>query len=104
MWPLVNLTNTVRWSYNWQVTRHVNLYEAKTQLSRLVEEAAKGDEIVIAKNNRPLARLVPLAKAGRAGKRQLGVANHRFEEVVPRQVADAQIEQEFEESPLWPDT
>lgn len=39
----------------------LNLYEAKTQLSRLVDEAARGEEIVIAKAGRPRARLVPLA-------------------------------------------
>jgi prevent-host-death family protein len=38
----------------------VNLYEAKTNLSQLVERAAAGEEIVIAKAGRPLARLVPL--------------------------------------------
>ena len=42
----------------------INLYEAKTQLSRLVERAAAGEEIVIAKAGRPVARLVPLAKPG----------------------------------------
>jgi len=39
----------------------VNLYEAKTQLSQLVDRAAAGEEIIIAKGGRPLARLVPLA-------------------------------------------
>ena len=38
----------------------VNLYEAKTHLSSLVERAAAGEEIVIAKAGRPTARLVPL--------------------------------------------
>lgn len=38
----------------------VSLYEAKTQLSRLVDRAAGGEEIVIAKSGRPRARLVPL--------------------------------------------
>jgi prevent-host-death family protein len=37
-----------------------NLYEAKTHLSRLVERAAAGEEIVIAKAGKPRARLVPL--------------------------------------------
>lgn len=37
----------------------VNLYEAKTQLSSLVERAANGEEIVIAKAGKPMARLVP---------------------------------------------
>ena len=48
----------------------VNLYQAKTQLSQLVERAAAGEEIVIAKAGRPLARLVPLAS--RPGKRPMG--------------------------------
>jgi prevent-host-death family protein len=38
----------------------VNLYEAKTQLSKLVERAAAGEEIVIAKAGKPMARLVPV--------------------------------------------
>ncbi|MGH7526290.1 MAG: type II toxin-antitoxin system Phd/YefM family antitoxin [Gemmatimonadales bacterium] len=42
------------------VRETVNLYEAKTNLSRLVDRAAAGEEIVIAKSGRPLARLVPL--------------------------------------------
>ena len=40
-------------------TTQVNLYEAKTQLSQLVERAARGEEIIIAKAGRPMARLVP---------------------------------------------
>jgi prevent-host-death family protein len=42
----------------------VSLYEAKTQLSDLVDRAAAGEEIVIAKNGVPQARLVPLASRG----------------------------------------
>jgi prevent-host-death family protein len=38
----------------------VNLYEAKTHLSELVERAAAGEEIIIAKAGKPRARLVPL--------------------------------------------
>lgn len=49
----------------------VNLYEAKTQLSRLVDRAAAGEEIVIAKAGRPLARLVPMAV--RTAPRRLGL-------------------------------
>jgi prevent-host-death family protein len=37
-----------------------DLYEAKTNLSQLVDRAAAGEEIIIAKNGVPLARLVPL--------------------------------------------
>ncbi len=43
----------------------VTLYDAKTHLSGLVDRAAAGEEIVIAKNGVPQARLVPLVtKAG----------------------------------------
>ncbi len=38
----------------------INVHQAKTHLSRLVEEAAAGAEIVIAKNGVPRAKLVPL--------------------------------------------
>ena len=36
-----------------------NIHEAKTHLSRLVERAAKGEEIIIAKAGKPMAKLVP---------------------------------------------
>jgi len=39
----------------------VNLYEAKTQLSSLVERAAKGEEIIIAKAGKPMAKLSAVA-------------------------------------------
>ncbi len=39
----------------------MNLYDAKAALSKLVDRAAAGDEIVIAKAGKPMARLVPLA-------------------------------------------
>jgi prevent-host-death family protein len=41
-----------------------NLYEAKTQLSQLVDRAAAGEEIIIGKNGKPLAKLVPAPHAG----------------------------------------
>ena len=41
----------------------VNIYDAKTQLSRLVDRAASGEEILIARAGTPVARLVPLEDA-----------------------------------------
>jgi prevent-host-death family protein len=41
----------------------VNIHEAKTQFSRLVDAAANGEEIVIAKAGKPAARLVPMEHA-----------------------------------------
>ena len=46
----------------------VTLYEAKTHLSGLVDRAAAGEEIVIAKNGVPQARLVPLSARGEPRK------------------------------------
>jgi len=59
------------------MTLTVNVHEAKTQFSRLLEQAHAGQEIILAKAGKPYARLVPLAhdevaarKPGRlAGKR-----------------------------------
>lgn len=36
----------------------VNIYEAKTRLSQLVDRAANGEEVIIARNGRPVARIV----------------------------------------------
>jgi prevent-host-death family protein len=40
----------------------VNMHEAKSSLSRLVERALAGEEVVIARNGEPLVRLVPVSK------------------------------------------
>ena len=45
----------------------VNLHAAKTHLSRLVDQATSGEEIVIAKAGRPLVRLVPVGGRPRTG-------------------------------------
>jgi prevent-host-death family protein len=43
----------------------LNLYDAKTQLSSLVDKAADGEEIIIAKNGRPMAKLVAIHEVKR---------------------------------------
>jgi prevent-host-death family protein len=43
-------------------TGKVNIHEAKTHLSRLVEDVASGNEVLIAKGGRAMARLVPLRR------------------------------------------
>jgi prevent-host-death family protein len=56
----------------------VNLYDAKTNLSELVDRAAAGEEIIIAKAGTPVARLVPLRVRERVpgrGKGQVKVAD-----------------------------
>ena len=54
----------------------INIHEAKTHLSRLVERVEKGEEIVISRAGTPAARLVPLARAGR--RRSLGMLRGRI--------------------------
>jgi prevent-host-death family protein len=54
----------------------VNLYAAKTQLSKLVDRAAAGEEIVIAKAGKPKAKLVPYEpprKKRRLGQNFMGI-------------------------------
>jgi prevent-host-death family protein len=43
------------------MARLVNIHAAKTHLSRLVDEALAGEDIVIAKSGKPLVRLAPIA-------------------------------------------
>ena len=43
-------------------SRHVNVHAAKTHLSRLLEDVEAGEEIVLARAGRPVARLVPYEK------------------------------------------
>lgn len=68
----------------------VNILEAKTHLSRLVEQVETGAEaeIVIARNGRPVARLVPLA--AQPVQRRIGVAKGQF--VVPESIDDSNAE------------
>jgi prevent-host-death family protein len=50
----------------------VNVYEAKTQLSRLIEMVERGDDVVIARAGRPVVRMVPYAQVHKE-PRQLGL-------------------------------
>jgi prevent-host-death family protein len=50
----------------------VNIHAAKTHLSRLLDAVADGEEILIARAGRPVARLVPLEGATAPQRRQLG--------------------------------
>ncbi|MEX2459078.1 MAG: type II toxin-antitoxin system Phd/YefM family antitoxin [Actinomycetota bacterium] len=71
----------------------VNIHDAKTHLSRLVERAARGEEIVIAKAGTPVARLVPLSPGGEP--RRLGLWKGRvriaagFDDALPEDVLAA---------------
>ena len=60
--------------------RQVNIHEAKTHLSRLVDAAGEGETIVLAKAGKPVAKLVPLEPADTKKKepRKLGFLDGKF--------------------------
>jgi prevent-host-death family protein len=73
----------------------VNIHEAKTHLSRLLERVALGEEVIIAKAGKPVARLVAITPVRRAFK--LGSARGEF--VVPDDFNDP-LPKEIEDS-FW---
>jgi prevent-host-death family protein len=52
--------------------RTVNIHEAKTHLSRLVDRAAQGEEFIIAKAGKPLVKVVPLDSTSQPALGRLG--------------------------------
>ena len=72
----------------------VNIHAAKTHLSRLVEEAAAGKEIIIAKAGTPRAKLMPLTAASAGKERRLGLLVGRllipqdFDATLPSHILD----------------
>ena len=56
----------------------VNIHEAKTQLSRLVEQAAQGEAFIIAKAGKPMVKVVPLGKAETGTATRLGFMAGEF--------------------------
>ena len=56
--------------------KQVDIHEAEIQLSRLVEEAEGGEDIIIARAGKPVARLTRIAPM--ASRRRLGVLDGKF--------------------------
>lgn len=71
----------------------VTIHVAKTHLSRLIEKACSGEEVVIARGDQPVVKLVPVAK--RAPKRKFGALKGKvalgddFFRPLPRAALDA---------------
>jgi prevent-host-death family protein len=77
--------------------RTVNIHEAKTHLSRLVEQAAKGEPFVIARAGKPLVKVVALDAPAAGQARRLGFMIGQI--AVPDdfdRMGDTEIEQLFE--------
>lgn len=56
----------------------VNIHDAKTQLSRLVEQAAQGEAFIIAKAGKPMVKVVPLGQAETGTASRLGFMAGEF--------------------------
>jgi len=78
----------------------VNLHFAKTHLSRLVDEAVSGDDIVIAKAGKPLVRLVRIAASDKP--RQLGRLVGQIKEAKDCWAPDPETESLFYDEPVEP--
>jgi prevent-host-death family protein len=63
----------------------VNVHDAKTQFSKLLEQAHAGQEIILAKAGKPYARMMPLAPAApkRVRGRVKGIDDSAFFDVLP---------------------
>jgi prevent-host-death family protein len=79
----------------------VNMHEAKTHLSRLVERVEGGAEIVINRAGKPAAKLVPIAET-KLGQRQLGGWEGQVWMAPDFDDFDTEIERMFEESEIFP--
>jgi prevent-host-death family protein len=76
--------------------RAVNIHEAKTHLSRLIEEAVKGEPFIIAKAGKPLVKVVPLDSPSGTPQGRLGFMAGKIK--VPRdfdRMGSAEIEKLF---------
>jgi prevent-host-death family protein len=85
--------------------RSVNIHEAKTHLSRLVEEAAKGEPFIIAKAGKPMVKVVPLEPAQPAEKpirRVLGFMKGEFTLPDDLDALDEEIVRLFNDGPIEP--
>jgi prevent-host-death family protein len=71
----------------------VNVHAAKTNLSRLIERACAGEDILIARNNEPVVRLVPVQ--GQQPRRQRGSLEGQV--IVPDSFFDPLPPEELEE-------
>jgi len=82
----------------------VNMHEAKTQLSRLVDAALAGEEVVIARAGKPVVRLVPVEEKPALPARQLGILRGKI--WAAPDAWDPMTEEELAEwydGPLFPD-
>ena len=79
----------------------VNIHEAKSRLSELVQKAEAGEEVVIARAGKPVVRLVPLPKVDRS--KLFGMFKGQISAPVAIHEGDAEIATLFTEGPVFPE-
>jgi prevent-host-death family protein len=84
----------------------VNIHAAKTNLSKLIERAEAGEEVIIARNGEPAVRLMRVDKAAGLPTREkgswLGSLKGQIWMAPDMDAVDAEIAREFEESEIFP--
>lgn len=79
----------------------VNIHEAKSRLSELVQKAEAGEEVVIARAGKPVAKLVPLPKVDRS--KLFGMFKGQISVPADIHDGDEEIEKLFNEGPVFPE-
>jgi prevent-host-death family protein len=77
--------------------RTFNIHEAKTHLSRLVEEVAAGEPFVIAKAGKPMAQVVPIGAPKKKPKKRIGFMKGMYSLPDNFEEIDKQMDKEIEE-------
>jgi len=86
------------------MTIQVNIHEAKTTLSKLIEAAERGEDVVIARAGKPAVRLVMAqADTAKPKRRTPGAWKGKVWYAPDYDQADAEIERDFYESKIFPD-
>ena len=78
-------------------TQTVGLFEAKAHFSQLVARAEQGDEVIITRHNKPVARIVPLARGRRAVSTGRAAAIEALLAFEPIEVIDATVRELIDE-------
>ena len=81
----------------------VNIHKAKTELSKLIARVEAGEEVIVARNGKPVVKLVPVDKDNALGPRVPGRWKGKF--TIPGGVFDSLTEEElkdWEEGPIFP--
>ena len=71
----------------------VNIYETKTNLSRLINRVLEGEEVIIAKSGKPVAKLIPFRKTSTKRKAGLFKSKIKISDDIDKPLPDDIIEE-----------